>query len=67
MARFGSIGFSGIRFSRLGINSVGLGLGSIDFEGRIFFPVNLMAADPVACELEWVVSEYASVESLAMG
>ena len=33
MARFGSIRFSGIRLCRLGISSIGLGLGSIDFEG----------------------------------
>ena len=33
MATFGSIGFSGIQFRRLRINSIGLGLGSIDFEG----------------------------------
>ena len=46
----------------LGLNSAALIL-----KAETLSALNLMAADPVAFESEWVASDYASEESLATG
>jgi len=67
MARFGSIGFSGIQFRRLRINSIGLGLGSIDFEGGNIFGSEFDGRESGGIWIRMVALEYASEESLAAG